>query len=291
MKLKHILSIVSSFFLMSTSKGQEKKPSIKKETAPQLKNSPNTKPAASGESVSGKLPAAMDYKMMPKKDYVGKTQRSAAPIMIKPGDQLYAASFNNVEDGEMPTGWRSSGMGSVVKVDGRDGKWFKINESTQYVTAYDTTLPQNYKVEFDFIANFKDDQVVPELSLRLYKKGSAYSEAGVSFLISPNGGTSNESTRIQVASHNIGGSEKFRSTARTLTNFGNKNGKNEPVHVALSVKGQQVKAWIDGEKVYDLQDVVPQNVQFNKIAFETSSYGGPKENYQYYISNVKVTAE
>ena len=110
-------------------------------------------------------------------------------------------------------------------------------------------------------------------------------------MLGPSGGTTSEPGRIQIFTHAEGPGELYRSEARHVTTFVDKNDKSEPVHVVLSVKGKSVKAWFDGEKVYDLQEVIMPGVQFNRVDFELGSYGGPKQHYNYYISNMKILAE
>lgn len=290
MKFKYIASLIGSFFLVTSAKTQQKSQTVKKETSPQVKTDADVSALPDKNMKMAKVKGGMSGKHLPGKE-VSVTSYKQQVLAWKPGDLVFATQFDTEALGEMPKGWKSNGIGSVTTVEGKTGRWLKLDESTKYQAAYASPLPGNYKIEFDFIANFKDDQSTPELVLRTYKKGEEYQEPGLSFHISPNGGSAGNHTRIQVSASGVGGGEHFRSTARHLNVFEPKNGKNDPVHVVVSVQGPQVKAWLDGEKVYDLQEAIPAGVRFDRIAFETGSYGGPKTNYSYYVSNIKVTAE
>ncbi len=210
---------------------------------------------------------------------------------MKPGDVLFAANFAADSLGDMPRVWKTKSIGEVKTVEGRDGRWLKLDAGAKYESSFNQIMPENFKIEFDYIADYKDGQGVPELNVRAFKKGAEYREGGLTFAVGPSGGTSAEPGRVQVFTHEQGPGEIYRSEARNMTIFKDKNGTKEPVHVALSVKGQNVKAWLDGEKVYDLQEVVMPGVKFDRLGFETGTYGGPKQHFNYYISNIKIVAE
>lgn len=325
MKLKHILSFLGSLFFIGNGQAQE----VKKETQPQqnggtvpinnndpsIKIGVKTQPEVSskylpgkGNEVNNKTHVAVPNKgdittpnkgnvalpdkanvVMPGKGDIQMQNKSAQALLS--GSPLYEESFHQTEPGDLPSGWRSNGTGEVVHAPGAGGKWLQLDEETNYTTSLDMDLPASFKVEFDFLANYKDDQAVPELSLRVFRQGEAYREPGIVLSVAPNGGTATETTRAQVASFEVGGGEKFRSPAKTQTFFQDKNGKNQAVHITLLVSNGRVTAWLDYQKMIDVTGAVPENVVFNRVGFETGSYGGGRNNYKYYISNIRVTAE
>lgn len=279
MKLKHWLSLAGS--LLFAWQGKAQQPSVKKETAPQSKS---PLPSTSLQK---------DGKMLPDKaqKYNKARPDKALPLAVKPGEFVFATRFEQEVDGDMPGGWITDGNGAVAKIVGQEGRWLRIDENTNYELRQPLSLPDNFTLSFDFLANYKDDQTVPELAVRLFRKGTAYAEPGVLLHLSPNGGTTDEATRIQLVAQDENGSETFRSAARTLTNFQRKNGKNQPVHVVLSVRGDRLKALVDGEKVYDLAELWPAGVKFDRLGFTTTNYGGPRNNYDYYLSNISIKAD
>lgn len=326
MRFKHFLSLFGSLFLFSGLKAQ-----VKKETTPQVKKTTPVVTSDNSQKLpqkdmknKGTLPEkqtstnlpitvkpsnkAEDPKSLPitVKPSTKKEDPKNLPITVKPskqtgtqksmlnvnsGDVIYIADFAQDSLGEMPANWKTKSIGELKTVSGREGKWLKLDESANYVTSFNQTIPGDFKIEFDFIANYQEGQGVPELVVRVFQKGADYREGDVAFLLSPNGGSAANPSRIQISAHEVGPGEFFRAEARHLTTFVDKNGKNEPVHVVLSIKKDKVKAWLDGEKVYDLQEVVPPNVKFDRLGFSTGSYGGPKKNFEYYISNIKIIAD
>lgn len=210
------------------------------------------------------------------------------PITVKPGDKLLTANFIKDSLGEMPAMWKTDGMGELKLVNGQ--KWLRINEATSYETGLKITFPESYKVEFDVLADFKSDQTVPSITLTLFEKGEKYREPGIWFSLQPNGGTTAMPDRVQLAVRGKNGTDHNTSPAQLLTTFTDNNKQSIPVHVTLAVNKQNVKAWINDAKVYDVQEVLPENFKINRLGFEISSYGGPRVNYDYYISNIQVTA-
>ena len=290
MKLKYLLSAIGSFFLVSESKAQTP---VTKETQPQVKSDvPVVVPKIGDKQLSDKQ---ISEKLMGKepvssKGVVTKTEKFL-PITVKPGDNIYLTNFATDPVGDMPLRWKTNNIGTLSNIVGQEGNWLKLDENSTYELMDSLSLTGNFKVEFDFIANYKEDQTVPEVTLRLFKKIGQYYEPGVFFSVSPNGGSSSETTRVMVTTRTKGGAEHFRSAAKHLAVFQNKNGKNQPVRVALSVKGNTVSAWLDGEKIYQLTEAYPEEIRLDRLGFETSTYGGPKVNYSYYISNIRITAE
>ncbi len=289
MKSKTMMSLLGSVFFLPAAKAQQSTTTIKKETTQQTKTPPKVVAIDKGKKDFSKgTPDVFN-----KGQSVNKAEKNVVFMQPKwqPGDVIYSSNFNAGNLGDMPKGWKTNGMGSLKTIDGRPGKWLNLNESTLYETDFIDTLPENYNVEFDVITNYKDDQRVPQLTARVYKKGQEFSEAGISLFIEPNGGSVSSPNRFGITTFSAGGGEKVRATNRDLTVLSQKNNSNEPMHVSIMVRGQQLRVSLDGERIYDLEEAVPTNVKLNRIAFKVDDYGGAKDNYKYYLANLQVTAQ
>lgn len=87
---------------------------------------------------------------------------------------------------------------------------------------------------------------------------------------------------------NVKGYTELQAKSQYLTAFNESNHKVQPVHVSIWVQKERVRAWVNQEKIYDLPKGMPAEALPERLAFELGSYGGPKENYRYYISNIKI---
>ena len=50
--------------------------------------------------------------------------------------------------------------------------------------------------------------------------------------------------------------------------------------------GTQLRVFLNGEKIWDVQDAFEENVKYNAIIFTTGEY---KEENKFFISNIKLT--
>lgn len=210
-----------------------------------------------------------------------------------PGDKiLYAEDFSQDVIGEFPVAWNTNGSGEVVTIEGLPGKWLQLQESTKYESALKNKLPENYTIEFDALFEFKDDQFVPWVSTQLLSEklpGHAYG-GKIELTLAPNNGTSETRDGVYYSSLTREGDNQLNATKKLVSTWNTANHKKMPVHVAIWVQKQRFRAWLNQEKVYDLPRGVGEEVFPNQLGFEVTNYGGSKENFDYFISNIKVAA-
>ena len=223
--------------------------------------------------------------------------KSYSKFDFVPGDKIvYAEDFSQDVVGEFPLKWNTKGSGEIVTIDGMQGKWLQMQKSTLYVSPLKTKFPENATVEFDLLVDFKSDQRVPYIAMQLYSpKGimdageiaKLYSGAKITFY--PNGGNATEADAADMETYDAKGKVFFASDTRNTNNsFTNFNKKQTPVHVACWIQKQRVRVWLNEKKVYDLPRALAPDAEISQLRFDIGSYGGPSENFQYYVSNIKV---
>jgi OmpA-OmpF porin, OOP family len=210
-----------------------------------------------------------------------------------PGDKiLYAEDFAQDAIGEFPLKWNTNGSGEVVTIEGLPGRWLQFQEATRYESALKNKLPENYTLEFDVLFEFKDDQAVPGVDARLESEklpGHTYG-GKIEFSLQPNNGTSSARDAVHYSSFTKAGDQQLDATKKLVGTWNAVNHKKTPVHVSIWVQKQRFRAWLNQEKVYDLPQGVGEGVSPNHLLFEVASYGGPRENFSYFISNIKIAA-
>jgi OmpA-OmpF porin, OOP family len=220
-----------------------------------------------------------------------KTLKAYSKYDFVPGDViLYAEDFGQDVIGEFPVKWNTDGSGEVVTLEGVPGKWLQLVEGTHYETPYKTKLPENFTVEYDLITEYKDDQSVPHIYTIFFREPEKNRQTGSWLKLYPNGGTSAIRDAAAFHNQNTNGYTDFQAKTQYLTAFNESNHRVQPVHVAIWVQKERVRAWVNQEKIYDLPKGMPAEALPERLAFELGSYGGPKENYKYYLSNVKIAA-
>jgi OmpA-OmpF porin, OOP family len=209
-----------------------------------------------------------------------------------PGSKIvYAEDFSQDVIGEFPLKWNTNGSGEVVTIEDLPGKWLKMTEGTLYQTPFNSSLPENYTVEFDVLTEFKNDQRVPFIKLLLQSdKGAEYLPQTVAVNLQPNDGTGVEDNGdgISFISMDGKGYTITEGKKQTFGTFNKANHKNIPIHISVWVQKQRIRVWVNQDKMYDLPKGVGENMKLKRVAFETTSYGGPQSNYSYFISNVKI---
>lgn len=208
-----------------------------------------------------------------------------------PGDKIvYAEDFAQDVIGEFPLKWNTNGSGEIVTLEGVPGKWLKMTEDTKYESAYNSKFPDNYTIEFDLLVNFKDDQRVPSIDVNVFRPISGSQYSGMTLRLTPNGGTYNEGTRDNAYFFSF--DEKARSYLQSKNQYLNEftlaNLKATPVHVSLWVQKERVRAWVNELKIYDLPKGMPPAASPDHFGLYVGSYGGARNNYDYYLANVKI---
>jgi OmpA-OmpF porin, OOP family len=220
-----------------------------------------------------------------------KTLKAYSKYDFVPGDLiLYAEDFAQDAIGEFPARWNTDGSGEVVTLEGLTGKWLSLTERTFYETAYKNKLPDNFTVEYDVVAEYKDDQSVPNINTLLFREPEKNRQTGAWLKLYPNGGSSAMRDAAAFHNQNANGYTDLQAKSQYLTAFNESNHKAQPVHVAIWVQKERVRAWVNQDKIYDLPKGMPAGAEPERLAWELGSYGGPKENYKYYISNIRIAA-
>ena len=220
-----------------------------------------------------------------------KTLKAYSKYDFVPGDLiLYAEDFAQDAIGEFPARWNTDGSGEVVTLEGLPGKWLSLTERTFYETAYKNKLPENFTVEYDMVAEYKDDQGVPNVNTILFREPQKNRQTGAWLKLYPNGGTSQMRDAAAFHNQNTNGYTELQAKSQYLTAFNESNHKVQPVHVAIWVQKERVRAWVNHDKIYDLPKGMPAGAEPERLGWELGSYGGPKENYKYYISNIRIAA-
>jgi outer membrane protein OmpA-like peptidoglycan-associated protein len=223
----------------------------------------------------------------------GKTVgiKSYSKYDFVPGDKiLYAEDYLQDVVGEFPLNWNTNGSGEVTTIDGIPGKWLELQESTKYEVAIKNKLPDNYTMEFDVLFEYKDDQFVPNVEVTLQSEklpGHVYG-GKIQLTLAPNNGNAQTKDAVFYNSFTREGDNQLTATNKLVDTWSVFNHKKIPVHIAIWIQKQRFRAWINQEKVYDLPQGVGEGVVPNLLAFEVKNYGGPKENFKYFISNIKI---
>lgn len=213
-----------------------------------------------------------------------------------PGDNIvYAEDFSQDVVGEFPLKWATSSRGETVTIKGADGKWLRLFQNGLFLSPYIKSLPENFTAEFDLVLNINGKEsgdVFPEIDVFLLND-AAGDEKGRNFFNSQSGihsmkiaiapATEDNST-IYLRSEKAG-TETFSNAPKPLVKLGGLYGK--PVHFAVWIQKERFRMWMNGEKIYDVPQAVPEKAAFNRLGFGVGSSSYDEEKVGYYVTNIK----
>jgi OOP family OmpA-OmpF porin len=213
-----------------------------------------------------------------------------------PGDNIvYAEDFSQDVIGEFPLKWSTNSRGETVTIGAMENKWLRLFQNSLFLSPYIKSLPENFTAEFDLVLNFKDKElsyIFPQVDVYLLNS-AAGDEKGKNFFNSQSGRSTmkiaiapsaEENSSISVTSDK-NGTETFNNSPKPLTKLGYNYGK--PVHFAIWIQKERFRMWMNGEKIYDIPQAVPENPSFNRFGFGVASSNYAEENVGYYITNIK----
>lgn len=217
-----------------------------------------------------------------------------------PGEKiLYAEDLAQDNIGELPLGWNTRGKGEVVTLENFPGKWMRMFTGATYLFGNNKPFGENFTVEFDLIVDGSAPQgtrFLPGFKFGMFSSGakkstdrSLWSESEwmdknvLTITTKPNLDLISKAELYSREKE----SQSFSSGNTDFAAFSKSYFK--PAHYAIQVQKSRVRVWIDGNKVFDIPEVVGSSIPFNNLVFGVSDYVFYNEsNFGLYISNIKV---
>lgn len=217
-----------------------------------------------------------------------------------PGEKvLYAEDFAQDNIGELPLGWNTRGKGELVTLENFPGKWMRMFTGAQYLYGNNKVFGENFTVEFDLIVDGtapKGTRFFPGFKFGMFSSGnkkatdkSLWSEVEWMDKNVLDVGTKpnlDQISKVELYSREKG-NQGFSSGTMDFAAFSKSFFK--PAHYAIQVQKTRIRVWIDGNKIFDIPEVVGVSVPFNNLFFGVADYVFYNEsNFGIYISNIKV---
>ncbi|MEO2073114.1 MAG: hypothetical protein ABGW99_17430 [Zunongwangia sp.] len=164
-------------------------------------------------------------------------------INFYPGDSIiYASNFSRGEVGSMPGDWKTTGSGSVVPVNQIGGNWLKMSERTTYKLNHSIYYPDDFTIEFDLLVAADKVDDLSSLYFGFTKDNS------LTRWISSN---TIWSAQLQYMNNNDIVVSSSSADIYQASNFDLETYANQVMHVAIEVHKNQVKIFLDDDKIAD----------------------------------------
>lgn len=166
---------------------------------------------------------------------------------FSPGNTvLFQDDFSETPIGAMPRAWKTNGSGTVVSVDGLEGRWLSLQSFATYKLQQPPELPDSFTIEFDIVMaadSTRDVGGMPfgftaDNSVRSYVQ-DAHNDAGIAVAnLGPRGGS-------KVSSSATDYYHSFDFDYRPYAN--------RVMHVSIAVEGNMMQIYLDRTKIADAQ--------------------------------------
>lgn len=217
-----------------------------------------------------------------------------------PGEKvLYAEDLAQDNIGELPLGWNTKGKGEVVTLENFPGKWMRMFTGGTYLFGNSKAFGENFTIEFDLVVDGtapRGTRFFPGFKFGMFSSGnkkvtdkSLWTEVEwldkhvVSVTTKPN---LDLISKVELYSREKG-EQGFNSDNMDFAAYSKSFFK--PAHYAIQVQKSRIRVWIDGNKVFDIPEVIGTSVPLNNLFFGVNDYVFYNEsNFGLYISNIKV---
>ncbi|MEM1214301.1 MAG: OmpA family protein, partial [Bacteroidota bacterium] len=221
-----------------------------------------------------------------------KTFTAYSKFDFLPGNEIIAYDdFSTTETGDFPLQWNTNTGAEIVEFDEVEGHWLKLNNlKGNFIPEYIKELPENFTLEFDFIADFQPEYAYQRL-LRILLTEVQDPAASLSkgytgkygFFMDLSGGVSRNTGELkwsQVKDGYLGDVRGQKGAPQHLNGgLGSK-----VTRVSIWRQKTRVRMYLDEQKVIDLPRAIATDAQLNQIRF-FSAMTNEKENI--YFSNVR----
>ncbi len=207
-----------------------------------------------------------------------------------PGEKVISIeNFANDAVGDFPARWNTNSTGEVVTLNGREGKWLKLNKKGAYHLEPLTNFPENFTLEFDIAVNndfsyysneiyFTITNLVKPEDFANYDHFTRWTgQHSVRLVLHPiDAGNQRSTTRIMATTDG-------NFTINNEVQVNNWNAiKNNFAHVSIWRQKQRVRVYINQEKVWDIPRLFSPTATYNALVVATGSFN---QSQDYYVIN------
>ena len=204
-----------------------------------------------------------------------------------------------------PVSMMTNSSAQIVELDGKN--WLQLGSEGAFTfkalipeklikdkVLKDRNLPDNFTFEFDVYTNENFKYNTKELatvfaSLKVLKTDfkkwgeNRYDGTGVKTGIHPIEFGDKDKGQTRMMLYENGRETSKTEKAQRVFTIEKNVGK-----VQFMRNGTQLRVFLNGEKIWDVQDAFEENVKYNAIIFTTGEY---KDDNKFYISNIKLTTD
>ncbi|HUR66167.1 MAG TPA: OmpA family protein [Chitinophagaceae bacterium] len=209
-----------------------------------------------------------------------------------PGEKIMAMeNFAAAELGDFPLGWKTDASAEVVTVNGKPGKWLKVSKKGVFYPEFINDLPANFTLEFDVAVNTDWNEWPVVLNITNLKTPKEYTNyyhyvdwkgthtIHMQFapaIVDVRQGNS-KLVVGRSGNHDVNNDVAYKTWNNADLNF---------AHISLWRQDKRLRVYLNGEKIWDVQEVFDPASKYNAITFAHAGNNNP-DNY-FLLSNIRL---
>jgi len=208
-----------------------------------------------------------------------------------PGEKIVVLEdFSGVAPGDFPFGWTTNASAEVVTLSNHEGKWLKIATQGSFYPEIIKSLPNNMTLEFYLQAGSKSNPVPFVLNFgslksreefKFYDAQNPALKGQPVFQVKLWPGNANKQASSEVLAGRKGNYEiQNKSNFKTWD-----NNSNTTAHVAIWRQANRLRMYVNGEKIWDIQNAFDTATKYNIIFAMPRSREG--DDY-YLLGNIRL---
>jgi hypothetical protein len=209
----------------------------------------------------------------------GKSKTDQNPVNARTdvthGDSLiFSEDFSKYKPGSTAGSFKTNGAATVTRPAGQQGNWLSLQDNITYKLNRSVSLPKNFIVEFDILAQAEQIKDISPISFGFVKDNAAREYIS-------NGGAFVQLHYYDADAVNIG---NYDMSKEANTKFDLSATANRHLHVKLVVSGNQMVMYLDNTKLADTMLFQGQAARYFYISGPNKSENGAR----LFISNFRI---
>ncbi|MFD0964825.1 OmpA family protein [Pseudofulvibacter geojedonensis] len=201
-----------------------------------------------------------------------------------PGNNIiFFDDFSKDFVGDFPSKWNTNGSGELVQLNTSKGNWFELKPgyNIQYLPLITNSLPEEYTIEFDLLAEGLDHKTSSTARLYITLDDNSSFKTG----------KNNATISIpfgQYCAFGIGIKNRINNNhviSSTITADIRKAVKNSP-HISIAVNKERFRLWINQTKYVDIPQLIPTPNFISNVKFNIYGFKDGKDRL--FVKNIKI---
>lgn len=198
------------------------------------------------------------------------------------GTVIFEDHFEQDAIGDFPAQWNTNGSGSIVTIDGIEGKWLSVVHNSIINPVMKKALPENCTIEFDLFLQADGSHSIPFIQFGITPVKDILKEdifRKDKFFMSVHRYSEENGKTIEYGMRDVVGNKSDFPLTRYV---------NKALHVAMAINKTRIRVYLDGQKLIDLPRAITPEMRNN--FFLNNNYIIPASQLPMLVGNIRIAS-